>query len=599
MFCICFVVVTVKARIAGLDPRLEQAAMDLYANEWQTFRRITLPLVAPGIAAGALLAFSLSFDDFIITNFNSGDVNTFPKFVWVSSLRGIPAQANVIASAMFFLALIAVLVGQAVTRPEEAEGLSTVPPPAPARRQPPSPTCATRRSGSTARRPTPCPALAGDADGRPGRRRRRLHRALDRAARQGARPGRDVVLLEAREVGWAASGRNGGFCSASLTHGLRNGLDRFPDEMPTLERLGPGEPRRHRGRRRAARHRLLASSAPASSPSRPRRGRSTELRELPGLAAQFGGDGWSGSTPTQVRAKVDSPTYLGGVLDRDGVAMVDPARLARGLRAACLRLGVRIHENTPVQGLESRRRRRGAAHAVRRGHGRPGGARHQRLPAAAAPAVVLRRPGLGLRAGDRAAAAEPSARPSAGPTGTGVADAGNLFHYYRVTDDWRILWGGYDAVYHFGGRTDDRLDRNPETFLRLAEHFFDDLPRSWTACGSPTPGAASSTPARGSPRSGARAHGGRVAYAAGYTGLGVGATRFGGQVLLDLLAGRADRAHRAGDGAAQAAAVPARAGALGRCRAHPAGGRQGRRAARAAAGRGCAPWTRVGLGFDS
>ena len=111
MFCISFVVVTVKARIASLDPRLEQAAMDLYANEWETFRRVTFPLVAPGIFAAALLAFSLSFDDFIITNFNSGAVNTFPKFVWVSSLRGIPAQANVIASAMFFLALVAVLVG--------------------------------------------------------------------------------------------------------------------------------------------------------------------------------------------------------------------------------------------------------------------------------------------------------------------------------------------------------------------------------------------------------------------------------------------------------------------------------------------------------
>ncbi len=115
MFCISFVVVTVKARIAGLDPRLEQAAMDLYANEFQTFRRITLPLVAPGILAGALLAFSLSFDDFIITNFNSGAVNTFPKFVFVSSLRGIPAQANVIASFMFFLALAAVVIGQAVS----------------------------------------------------------------------------------------------------------------------------------------------------------------------------------------------------------------------------------------------------------------------------------------------------------------------------------------------------------------------------------------------------------------------------------------------------------------------------------------------------
>jgi len=100
MFCISFVIVTVKARLAGLDPRLEQAAMDLYADEFQTFRRITLPLVAPGIMAGALLAFSLSFDDFIITNFNSGDVNTFPKFVFVSSLRGVPAQANVIAAVV-------------------------------------------------------------------------------------------------------------------------------------------------------------------------------------------------------------------------------------------------------------------------------------------------------------------------------------------------------------------------------------------------------------------------------------------------------------------------------------------------------------------
>jgi spermidine/putrescine transport system permease protein len=112
MFCISFVVVTVKARLASLDPRLEQAAMDLYASEREAFRRITLPLVAPGIAAAALLAFSLSFDDFIITNFNSGQFTTFPKFVYVSATRGIPAQANVIASAMFFIALAIVLVAQ-------------------------------------------------------------------------------------------------------------------------------------------------------------------------------------------------------------------------------------------------------------------------------------------------------------------------------------------------------------------------------------------------------------------------------------------------------------------------------------------------------
>jgi len=116
MFCISFVVVTVKARIASLDPRLEQAAMDLYANEKDTFRYVTLPLVMPGIAGAALLAFSLSFDDFIITNFNSGIETTFPKFVYVSAARGIPAQANVIGSAMFFIALFIVIIGQVVSR---------------------------------------------------------------------------------------------------------------------------------------------------------------------------------------------------------------------------------------------------------------------------------------------------------------------------------------------------------------------------------------------------------------------------------------------------------------------------------------------------
>lgn len=116
MFCISFVVVTVKARIASLDPRLEQAAMDLYANERDTFRYVTLPLVMPGIAGAALLAFSLSFDDFIITNFNSGIESTFPKFVYVSAARGIPAQANVIGSAMFFIALFIVIIGQVVSR---------------------------------------------------------------------------------------------------------------------------------------------------------------------------------------------------------------------------------------------------------------------------------------------------------------------------------------------------------------------------------------------------------------------------------------------------------------------------------------------------
>jgi spermidine/putrescine transport system permease protein len=90
--------------------------MDLYANEFETFRRITLPLVAPGIAAASLLAFSLSFDDFVITNFNSGTMTTFPKFVYVAAARGIPAQANVIGSAMFIIAIVIVILGQVAGR---------------------------------------------------------------------------------------------------------------------------------------------------------------------------------------------------------------------------------------------------------------------------------------------------------------------------------------------------------------------------------------------------------------------------------------------------------------------------------------------------
>jgi spermidine/putrescine transport system permease protein len=112
MFCISFVVVTVKARLAGLDPRLQEAAMDLYATPWATFRRVTLPLVMPGIVAAALLSFSLSFDDYIITTFNSGGVRTFPLFVFGANQRGIPPQVNAIASAMFLIAFVIVAVGQ-------------------------------------------------------------------------------------------------------------------------------------------------------------------------------------------------------------------------------------------------------------------------------------------------------------------------------------------------------------------------------------------------------------------------------------------------------------------------------------------------------
>ncbi|HEX5017620.1 MAG TPA: ABC transporter permease [Actinomycetes bacterium] len=116
MFCISFVVVTVKARIAGLDSRLEQAAMDLYADEKTTFWKVTFPLVLPGIVAAALLAFSLSFDDFVITNFTSGQTVTFPMYVWGAAGRGIPPEANVVGAIMFGVAVLVVLLPQLLRR---------------------------------------------------------------------------------------------------------------------------------------------------------------------------------------------------------------------------------------------------------------------------------------------------------------------------------------------------------------------------------------------------------------------------------------------------------------------------------------------------
>jgi spermidine/putrescine transport system permease protein len=109
MFCVSYVVVTVKARLVGFDRHLEEAALDLGANEWTTFRKVTLPLIAPAILAGALLSFALSVDDFVITYFNSGAEVTFPLFVWGAARVGAPPQVNVIATAIFVVALGAML----------------------------------------------------------------------------------------------------------------------------------------------------------------------------------------------------------------------------------------------------------------------------------------------------------------------------------------------------------------------------------------------------------------------------------------------------------------------------------------------------------
>jgi spermidine/putrescine transport system permease protein len=122
LFCLSFVVVTVKARLAGMDTRLEQAAMDLYANEWQTFRLITLPLAMPGIVAAAMLAFSLSFDDFIVSNFTAGQSVTFPLYVYGSKLKDFPPQLFVVGTIMFLVSFVFVILGEVWRRRRAGSG---------------------------------------------------------------------------------------------------------------------------------------------------------------------------------------------------------------------------------------------------------------------------------------------------------------------------------------------------------------------------------------------------------------------------------------------------------------------------------------------
>jgi spermidine/putrescine transport system permease protein len=119
MFCISFAVVTVKARLVGFDRHLEEAAMDLGANEWTTFQKVTLPLTAPAILAALLLCFAISIDDFVVTYFNSGSQITFPLFVWGAARIGAPPQVNVIGTAIFVVAVTAMLANVIFQRRRE------------------------------------------------------------------------------------------------------------------------------------------------------------------------------------------------------------------------------------------------------------------------------------------------------------------------------------------------------------------------------------------------------------------------------------------------------------------------------------------------
>jgi glycine/D-amino acid oxidase-like deaminating enzyme len=282
-------------------------------------------------------------------------------------------------------------------------------------------------------------------------------------AAKAADPGRDVIVLEATRCGSGASGRNGGFLEASLTHGLANGLSRFPDEMGQLEALAAEN---FNGLRDdLTRHGIncdYETPGVLTVALEPRE--LDELREEVELARRFGHD-VELLDADGVRAQVNSPTYLGAVWDRSGSALMHAEALM----------------TEPLS--ESQRQAIGWQHRQ------------------------------------------------------GISDMGNQFHYYRPTADGRILYGGYDAVYRYGGDVGPHRDEDDATFATLSQHFFTTFPQLEGLRFSHRWGGAIDTCSRFSVFFG-RAYGGRVVYALGYTGLGVSATRFGARVALDLLDGR-------------------------------------------------------------
>jgi glycine/D-amino acid oxidase-like deaminating enzyme len=346
-------------------------------------------------------------------------------------------------------------------------------------------------------------------------------------------PARDVVLLEKDTVAFGASGRNGGFCDASLTHGLANGVERFPDEIAEIEEHAREN---FEGLRRTVREHQIGCDWRESGMLIVAR-QPHELGWVREAVGQLGTFGYRVEEldADQTRAEVNSPTYLGSFWKRSGSAMVDPARLAWGLKRVALEMGVRIHERTAVTSMA--RDGAGVRLTARGGVVR---ARRVILATNAFPPVGRATRRYVVPVYDYVLVTAPLSESRWASIGwgnrQGVGDMPNQFHYYRVTADGRILWGGYDAVYHFGNGLDPRFEERPQTFDLLATHFFQTFPQLEGLRFSHRWAGAIDTCSRFSVFFGT-ALDRRVAYAAGYTGLGVGATRFGARVALDLVNG--------------------------------------------------------------
>ncbi len=346
-------------------------------------------------------------------------------------------------------------------------------------------------------------------------------------------PGRDVVLVEGDTVAFGGSGRNGGFVDASLTHGLPNGLARFPDEIDELERLGLEnlagiEETMERFSIDAAYEKtgfLVAAREPHEAEGL------SELAELlreRGIDAEY-------LDQAAVRRELDSPTYIAGLWQRTGNAIIDPARLAWGLARAASELGVRIHEHSRVTSLadtpggveltvgEARLRARRVVLAT---NGFPPLVRAiRRYVVPVYDYVLVTEP---LSAEQRAAIGWANRQ--------GTGDCTNQFHYYRLTEDDRILWGGYDAIYHYGNAVAPRLEDRDATYSLLSEHFFQTFPQLEGLTFTHRWAGVIDTCSRFCVMWGT-ALSGKAAYAVGYTGLGVASTRFGARVALDLVDG--------------------------------------------------------------
>ena len=349
---------------------------------------------------------------------------------------------------------------------------------------------------------------------------------------------RDIVVIDAERVGHAASGRNGGFLHASLTHGFANGLQRWPEEMSTLLRLG----HENLGAIRATVEQYgidcdwrdggeLEVAFTAHDAER--------IREHPALAARHG-ERLQWLDAEQVRMRIDSPIALGAVFEPDGVALVDPAALHRGLLDACREQGIRVFEHTRLLDLESA----GPGVLARTSFG---GIRARRVllatNAARSPIASVRRRIVPVY--DAVLVTEPLSSAQWNAVGwrghEGLKGAGNRFHYARRTRDGRILWGGFDALYHYGSAMGPHLEHDMPTYARLADHFGTAFPQLEGLRFTHAWAGAIDTCTRFTPFW-TRAHHDRVVSVAGFTGLGVGASRFGAAVALDLLDDRSSEA---------------------------------------------------------